>query len=62
MNLYLTILIISLRMPRNAQTCSHIDGKITANGKSPDTQLGNNAGKKIVKMISLIVLVHLSIW
>jgi hypothetical protein len=39
-----------------------IDGKITANGKSPDTQLGNNAGKKIVKMISLIVLVHLSIW
>jgi predicted methyltransferase MtxX (methanogen marker protein 4) len=23
-----------------------IDGKITANGKSPDTQLGNNAGKK----------------
>jgi hypothetical protein len=44
-----------------------IDGKITANGKSPDTQLGNNAGKKmiyvkIVKMISLIVRGHLSLW
>ena len=43
-----------------------IDGRITANGLAPETQLGNNAGKKrlifvkIVKLINLILLAHLS--